>query len=247
MNAIIEEIYRDQQIIAPNGEVIRPFPVSIKRNEGDALYHLVRTLKPAATLEVGTAYGLSTLFICQALRDNAAGRHTAIDPFQTHFRNLGLHNIHRAGLSDLLTFHEEPSQIVLARMVSEKRAFDLIFIDGSHLFDAVFVDFFFADQLIPVGGCLIFDDLWMPAVRKALRFILANRHYEIAEDHMGQTPPFLKRHLQNLRYQTRKKLKGKKSHGTGSEMHFHKGRHINWCILRKTAPDDRPWDHFAPF
>jgi len=267
MNAVIDAIYREQSFLAPTGETIKPFPVAIKRSEGEALYHLVRKIKPAATLEVGTAHGLSAMFICQALRDNAndaqndtpapsprppcrgctVGHHTAIDPYQSRFKNLGLYNIQRAGLSDLLTFHEEPSQTVLARFVTEKKSFDLIFIDGSHLFDSVFVDFYFADQLIPVGGLLIFDDLWMPAIRKTLRFILKNRHYQIAEEFMGDRPAFLARHVQNLKYQTRKKLKGKPNLGTGTEMTFHKGRNINWCILQKTAADDREWDHFAPF
>lgn len=247
MNAIIDAIYRDQQILGPAGEVYHPFPVSIKRNEGEALYHLVRQVRPASTLEVGTAWGLSTLFFCQALADNRLGHHTAIDPFQSNFKHMGVTNIQRAGLDQYLTFHQESSHHVLPRLVAEKKTFQVIFIDGSHLFDAVFVDFFFADQLIPIGGYLVFDDLWMPAVRKVLAFILANRHYQIADEFLGPKPAFLTRHLQNLKYQLRKHLRGKPNHGTPSEMRFHRGHNVNWCVLRKTAPDDRPWDHFAAF
>jgi hypothetical protein len=146
-----------------------------------------------------------------------------------------------------LTFLEEPSQVALAKLVGEKRSFDVIFIDGAHVFDAVLVDFFFAVQLVPVGGLLIFDDLWMPAVRKVLHFILTNRHYAVAEEFMGEKPAFLQRHLQNLRYQARKRLRGKRNRGTPSEMRFHRGHNVNWCVLRKTATDDRAWDHFEPF
>src|SRR5947199_2631586 len=115
MNSVIDATYRDQQFTAPDGQTARPFPVAIKRNEGEALYHLVRKIKPAATLEVGTAHGLSAMFICQALRDNAkdapsapaqtdslinpssppllcggrTGHHTAIDPYQSKYKNLG--------------------------------------------------------------------------------------------------------------------------------------------------------------
>jgi predicted O-methyltransferase YrrM len=247
MNAVIDAIYRDQQIVAPDGSVVKPFPTAIKRNEGEALYQLVRTIKPAATLEVGTAFGLSTLFLCQALRDNGTGRHMAIDPFQSQFKYLGIHNVKQAGLEDLLTFYEEPSQMVLARLAAEKRSFDVIFIDGSHLFDAAFVDFYFADLLIPVGGVIVFDDLWMPAVRKVLRFVLRNRHYEIAEEFMGPRPAAVKSHVRNTMYQVRKQLKGKRNKGTGTEMAFHRGRNVNWCVLRKTAADDRAWDHFMAF
>jgi predicted O-methyltransferase YrrM len=247
MNALIDAIYRDKTFPGPDGEAVSPFPSAIKRNEGEALYHLVRAVKPGATLEVGTAFGVSTLFLCQALRDNEKGRHTAIDPFQSHFKYLGLHNVKQAGLGDLLTFIEEPSQVALARLVSEKKAFDVIFIDGAHVFDAVLVDFFFADQLLPVGGLLIFDDLWMPAVRKVLNFILTNRAYEIAEEFLGEKPAFVQRHLQNLKYQARKRWRGKGNMGTPSEMFFHRGHNVNWCVLRKTGPDERAWDHFAAF
>ena len=247
MNEIIESIYRDRKFTLPSGKVVEPFPTSIKREEGDALFRVIRETKPARTLEVGMAWGLSSLFICEALRQNGRGSHVAIDPFQDRFHHGGIWNVNRAGLGDLLTFHERPSQIVLAELASKKEQFDVIFIDGAHVFDAAFVDFYFADMLIPIGGLLIFDDLWMPAVRKVLRFILNNRHYQIAEEYLGARPAFLQRHLQNLRYQTRKHLKGKRNLGTGSEMALHKGRNVNWCVLRKTAEDDRPWDHFAPF
>jgi len=247
MNPIIDAIYRDQQILGPSGEVYRPFPVSIKRNEGEALYHLVRKVRPTSTLEIGAAWGLSTLFLCQALADNNLGHHIAIDPYQFNFKHMAIANIRRAGLDSRFTFFEESSHQVLPRLVAEKKSFEVIFIDGSHLFDAVFVDFFFADQLIPIGGYLIFDDLWMPAVRKALTFILANRHYQIAEEFLGPKPAFFPRHFQNLKYQFRKRLRGKRNLGTPSEMRFHLGHNVNWCVLRKTAPDDRPWDHFAPF
>jgi len=247
MNTLIDTIYREKSFPAPDRTPVSPFPSAINRNEDEALYHLVRAVKPTSTLEIGTAFGLSTLFLCQALRDNKHGTHTAIDPFQSHFKYLGLHNVKQAGLDDLLTFIEEPSQLALARLVSEKESFDVIFIDGAHVFDAVLVDFFFADQLLPTGGLLIFDDLWMPAVRKVLHFILTNRAYEIAEEFLGTKPPFLQRHLQNLKYQAKKRLQGKRNLGTPSEMFFHKGHNVNWCVLRKTAPDSRPWDHFASF
>src|SRR5271168_1852901 len=144
MNEVIEAIYREQQFVLPGGEVVRPFPTSIKREEGEALYRLVRKAEPERTLEVGMAWGLSSLFICQALRDNGVGgggRPVAIDPFQKNFKYGGGFDVKRAGLGDLLTFYERPSQMVLAELAEKKERFGVIFVDGSHLFDAAFVDF----------------------------------------------------------------------------------------------------------
>ncbi|HUO08287.1 MAG TPA: class I SAM-dependent methyltransferase [Phycisphaerae bacterium] len=247
MNEVIESIYREKKFTLPSGRTVEPFPTSIKREEGEALYRVVREKKPERTLEVGMAWGMSSLFICEALRENGRGTHVAIDPFQGNFEHGGVWNVKRAGFGDLLTFYERPSQLMLAELAGKGERFEVIFIDGSHLFDGAFVDFYFSDLLLPVGGLVIFDDLWMPAVRKVIRFVLTNRRYEIAEEYLGARPAFLRSHLQNLKYQARKRLKGKGNLGAGSEMALHKGRNVNWCVLRKTGEDDRAWDHFAAF
>ena len=249
MNSLIDQIYSTGKTLAPDGTVYDIFPAAIKRPEGEAIYHLVRTLKPRATLEVGMAWGLSSLFICQALRDNAApAHHTAIDPFQVHgFHSQALHNLSKAGLSDLLTFIEEPSQTALASLVKAQAHFDFMFIDGCHLFDGAFVDFYFADLLLPVGGHLVFDDLWMPAVRKVLAFILTNRNYQIAETLLPPLGDLPAAQAQDRAYQLKKKNEGKSDHGTPPESTFHLYRNINWTVLQKVSADQRPWDHFVAF
>jgi predicted O-methyltransferase YrrM len=137
-------------------------------------------LKPEKTLEIGMAYGLSTLFICQAHHDNGSGAHIAIDPFEdTRFKSIGLLNIKRANLEQLLRFYRSSSDEVLPQLCAQKDRFDFAFIDGSHLFDRVLVDFFYIDKLLNAGGHVAFDDLWMPAVRKAASFILKNRAYTL--------------------------------------------------------------------
>src|ERR1700760_3382834 len=98
MNDVIEAIYREKRFVLPSGRVVEPFPTSIKREEGEALYRIVREVKPERTLEGGMAWGLSTLFFCQALRENGHGWHVAIDPFQGQYEHGGLYNVKRAGL-----------------------------------------------------------------------------------------------------------------------------------------------------
>jgi predicted O-methyltransferase YrrM len=149
---------------------------SIAFETGVLLYDFVRRERPARTLEIGMAFGMSTLFICQALRDNGAGCHTAIDPSQAQrYRSGGLQNVERAGLGDLLRFHQARSDEVLPRLVAEGETFDFAFIDGNHRFDFALVDFFYVDRMLPVGGHVAFDDLWLPGIRKVLSFALRNR------------------------------------------------------------------------
>ncbi len=114
MNHIIERIYREQRVIGPKGEPVNIFPDSIRQPEGEAIYKVVREENARSTLEVGMAWGLSTLYMCQALKDNGGGRHVAIDPFQAKgYGCAGVRHVQEAGLGEILEFHEEPSQLLL--------------------------------------------------------------------------------------------------------------------------------------
>lgn len=194
MNPVIERIYQTGRIEDPIQGSVDPFPVSIPFDTGALLYDLVLKEQLGRTLEVGMAYGLSTLFICQAHRDRGSGAHTAIDPYQTsRYHALGLANIRRAGLEGFLTLHEAPSYEALPALLRAGQAFDFAFIDGRHLFDYVLVDFFYIDLLLRVGGCVVFDDLWLPQVRKAVSFILRNRGYVMVRAGESRPAPLWRR------------------------------------------------------
>jgi predicted O-methyltransferase YrrM len=182
MNSILERIYETSRVEDAEGNLIDPFPVATPRETGTILYDLIQEYQCKNTLEIGLAYGLSTLFICQAHRDKTEGNHIAIDPKQTQlWKSIGLLNIKRAGLEEYFRFFESPSYEVLPKLLWEREKFDLAFIDGSHFFDYTLVDFFYIDKLLPVGKYVLFDDIWMPGIRKVLHYILRNRNYEIVK------------------------------------------------------------------
>ncbi len=177
---IVDEIYRTRRVPLGDGGSA-PMHVYIPREEGDYLYSLVRELKPAATVEVGMANGLSTLFIAQGLRDNDAGRHVAIDPFQSSdWRSAGMALLRRAGLESLVELREACSHQALPQLEREGLRAQFAFIDGAHLFDYAISDFLCIDRILDVGGLIAFDDSDWPAIRCAIRFVLTNREYEVA-------------------------------------------------------------------
>ena len=103
------------------------------------------------------------------------GQHIAIDPYESQVWDAcGLIATDRAGLSGYLEFRDGPSSLVLPKLGSEGRQIDLVYIDGSHLFEDVFVDFYFVSRLLSDGGVVLFDDCSDPHVRKVLRFIQTN-------------------------------------------------------------------------
>ena len=196
MNDLIERIYRTGQVEDAQGSVYRHDFHSVTYEAGLLLYELVRALKPSRTVEVGMGYGLSTLFICQALRDNGSGHHTAIDPLQeAGFKTIGLLNMERAALRDLLRFYPAPSDEVLPKLCAQNERFDFAFIDGNHRFDYALVDVFYVDKLLDIGGHIALDDLWIPSVRKVASFILKNMPYTLVRPPSTRRTPVWKRGL----------------------------------------------------
>lgn len=130
------------------------------------------------TLEVGLSFGGSALTIAATHRDMhgaAARRHTAIDPFQqVLWDNSGLMALGRAGLSDFVEFRAKLSSIALAELLDDGRTFDLIYVDGSHRFDDVFVDAYFGFRLLSSRGVIFFDDSSTRDVAKVLRYVSTN-------------------------------------------------------------------------
>jgi len=172
---LLEQIYETGEVEDEHGERHPSRPTSIAREEAHALARCVRDHGAARTLEVGMAYGLSTL----ALAGAHGGAHVAIDPFQrSDWRSIGILNVARAGLDARVRVIERRSDEALADLAARGERFDLAFVDGLHLFDATLVDFHFADRLLDVGGRVALHDLWMPSIRAAVDFIAANRAYE---------------------------------------------------------------------
>jgi predicted O-methyltransferase YrrM len=148
---------------------------AITPEEGMWLYHLCREAKPKTTLEIGLAYGYSTVYFLAAIRENGVGRHSAVDPFQRHWHGIGVCQPRSLSMSDGFRFVEEKSVTALAHFADRGEMFEVIFIDGNHRFDDALVDFTLSAGLCPNGGCIILDDMWMPSIRRAVAFIRSNR------------------------------------------------------------------------
>ncbi len=148
----------------------------IDESSGMWLHNLCLSIKPQRTLEVGMAYGFSTLYILAAMERLGAGHHTAIDPGQQeYFHDVGAMNVMAVGMNGRFSLLREKSSSVLARFGAEGQKFDLLFIDGSHLFDDVLMDFTLSAAVCPIGGSIVFDDAWLPAVRTVISWVRSNR------------------------------------------------------------------------
>jgi predicted O-methyltransferase YrrM len=142
------------------------------------LRHLTLQQKPRHTLEIGLAYGASAATLLSCLNEAHAGddwSHTAIDPFQdSDWKSAGVVKAHEVAEPKAFRFYEDFSKMRLPALLKEEKRFGLIYVDGSHLFEDVFIDFFFGAELLELGGLILFDDCTDQHVKKVIRFIKTN-------------------------------------------------------------------------
>jgi predicted O-methyltransferase YrrM len=144
---------------------------AIKPEEAAFLYQFVQQHNLRHTLEVGFAFARSASHIAAA----HGGPHTAMDPFQDRYGNMGVSNMDKLGLGQQLTLHRDFSHNVLPALLREGRTFDFIFIDGDHKFDGILVDFYYAALLLKPGGFVMMHDTWMRTTRLVESFVQSNR------------------------------------------------------------------------
>jgi len=59
----------------------RSLDIGISQEKGEFLQEMIRGARPWVSVEVGCAYGISSLYICEALREINAAKHIIIGPY----------------------------------------------------------------------------------------------------------------------------------------------------------------------
>jgi predicted O-methyltransferase YrrM len=170
-NPIIDEIYQTKVVIDASGNKYE-LSSEVDSLEGDYLFRLISSDDSITrTLEVGCAYGLSSLHICDALRNRLNASHTIIDPKQMSvWHGVGVAYLERAGI-DFFNLILEPSELALPDLLrSRPEGFDLVFVDGLHTFDHTMLDLFYANRLVRVGGYIVIDDCNWESVSAAVSY-----------------------------------------------------------------------------
>jgi predicted O-methyltransferase YrrM len=180
MTQIIDRIYSSGCVTGRTGTV-HQLHSAIDPAEGQFLYALVsKDDSIVSTLEVGCAYGLSSLHICHALSGRPSATHTIIDPKQMSvWDGAGVRNLEEAGFH-FAKLIEEPSEIALPKLLEQGTVYDMAFVDGWHTFDHTLLDCFYATRLLRVGGYLVLDDVEWRSVRRVASYMT---HYPCFTTH----------------------------------------------------------------
>ena len=177
-NAILREIVSTRTVRDVSGTATRDI-AGVSTSFAEALYQQVLRRRPTTVVEVGMAYGVSSLAILTALAELGGERRLiSIDPYQsTQWMGIGVANVERAGYSGLHELREMPDFLALPELLREGLSVDFGYIDGWHTFDYTLLDFWYLDRMLTIGGVVAFNDCGMRAVHKVIRFVLSHRRY----------------------------------------------------------------------
>lgn len=250
---LLKEIFRTNKVHDENGKEYQ-ITSHIDEKEGEFIKDIITKYKLAKTIEIGCAYGISSLYICSSIQEFNNPKHTIIDPFQkASVNNIGITNLKRAGF-DFFEHIEELSELALPELLSKGEKFDFGFIDGFHTFDHTLIDFFYLNRLIKVGGVIIIDDVGLPGINRLMRYILNYPSYELVgfvKKRKSKKREFYNL-ITNLPFRGFSKLfpiKLRNNYFSGKIVKSDKSLNINATMvaIRKTKEDKRNWDWFENF
>jgi predicted O-methyltransferase YrrM len=107
---------------------LKDLPLAISRETGALLYMLARGCKARTIVEFGTSFGISTLHLAAALRDNGGGRLITTE-FEPSKVARARDNLTEGGLIDLVEIREGDALRTLS--VGLPETVDLLLLDGA--------------------------------------------------------------------------------------------------------------------
>jgi len=241
---ILLEVLTTKRVFARDGTT-HPLESNVSYSEALELYTAARYLRPEFSVEIGLAHGVSALAILAGVAANGMGHHYLIDPLQSNYGYCGETMIQRAGYHDLHTFLEQFPEEALPALPPIKFAF----IDSSHLFDLTLLEFVLIDKKLEVGGVVALHDTWMPSIQAVLRFVLANRAYEMCRDFSLRKPRLCLR--QRWKYIVARCLNkipaAERIFGSNILLPWSTFQIGNLVFLRKLSNDQRDWRYYQRF
>jgi predicted O-methyltransferase YrrM len=139
--------------------------LAVSRETGALLYMLARSTGARTIVEFGTSFGISTLHLAAALRDNGGGR-LITSEFEPSKLARARENFAAGGLSDLIEIREGDALQTLARDLPER--IDLLLLDGTKgLYPAILA---LVEERLRPGALIVADNAdWSPEYLERVR------------------------------------------------------------------------------
>ena len=248
VSSIIEQIYRSKVVHDQYGNQY-DLSSEVDSVEGDYLYRLITSDESIRrTLEIGCAYGLSSLHICEALRNRRSASHMIIDPKQMSvWHGVGISYLEQAGI-DFFRLIQEPSELALPDLLrTQEGEFDLVFIDGWHTFDQTMLDLFYANRLVRIGGYVVIDDCNWESVSAAVSYFSNYPAFEQVRNPLMAAQTWRQRVARDITSIFRPRLaRAVLPAGIYSRI-YRRMSFPSMAAFRKVSEDDRSWTWFTEF
>jgi predicted O-methyltransferase YrrM len=108
--------------------MMKDYPLPVSRETGALLYMLARGCEARSIVEFGTSFGISTLHLAAALRDNGGGR-LITSEFEASKVERAQNNLTTGGLADLVEIRQGDALQTLR--VDLPETIDLLLLDGA--------------------------------------------------------------------------------------------------------------------
>lgn len=132
---------------------LKDLPLAVSRATGALLYMLARGCRARIIVEFGTSFGLSTLYLAAALRDNGGGR-LITSEFEPSKVVRARENLTVGGLIDLVDVREGDALQTLSLDLPE--SIDLLLLDGAK---ALYADVLsLVESRLKPGALIVADD-----------------------------------------------------------------------------------------
>ena len=132
---------------------LKDAPLAVSRETGQLLYMLARSSRAKAIVEFGTSFGISTLHLAAALRDNGGGR-LITSEFEPSKAARARYNLRNGGLIDLVEIREGDALKTLSVDLPDQ--IDLVLLDGAKALYPDILDLV-EDRLRP-GAIIVADN-----------------------------------------------------------------------------------------
>jgi predicted O-methyltransferase YrrM len=230
-----------------------PLHSATAKNQCEFIADILIDIKPSFSLEIGLAYGISTIAIIEALgKIKQPFHHTVIDPYQIDWHNVGLHYINKTGYNHNVTVHEKFSDEVLPTLVNEGKRIQFAYIDSTKVFDILLTDIHFINKMLDVNGIIVFDDCRYPGIRKLIRYLAVHPSFKVYKGLDKDYYSFKRSIAINLYYFVLNNFPFKSYKSVGYKNHKLKtdkelGIDYRCVSFIKVKEDERNWNWYAAF
>ncbi|MBN9351767.1 MAG: class I SAM-dependent methyltransferase [Chitinophagaceae bacterium] len=245
----LKETFLQKQVETPDGNQL-PLHSHTSESQGYFLQEMFDLIKPKSTLEVGMAYGISSLFILEKHREykNPEKSHLIIEPYS--WQGVAEHYFEKEKLSYLTDIRYKKSDEVLPKLYYESHRIQYAYIDTTKLFDVVMQDVYFIDKILDVNGVLILDDCggYWPGIQKVARFLNSLPHYKFLKGHKKYTHRVRRELGENLTslFLNMVPFRKKFISELNLKTNHHLGLEYRCIAFQKISEDKRNWDWDRP-